>query len=387
MSHCEDGVPESRGPDTRDIKVVLGSHGTLKGSVVTPKDELAKSANISRPEPTDGSTKKSFVFDVSRLNTKGKFPTDLTVHDLIQMKHLLDGSHSNIFKARLKSSREAIIVKTIRQRSLANAIAQQEYRIELELLIRLRHPNIVSLLGTGKFVARNGRERPFLVLEKLEGNTLQYLLQRKTLSSLWSGRVLQYVQCLEYSIQLASALKYLHEDCHPEAVLIHRDLKPDNIAFDSNGILKLIDFGLCTCVPRRYGEPSTYQMTGKTGSLRYMAPEVCLCKPYSEKVDIYSFGMIMYQMLTGLTPYNDMDADAHMKCVCLNDERPDLSLFSKVHDDLTCLISASWNATPNSRPSASELVAKLSQMRDKVENSECCAQCTRTRPEDQKSLL
>ena len=73
-------------------------------------------------------------------------------------------------------------------------------------------------------------------------------------------------------------------------------MKPENIAFTIDDNVKLIDFGLSTCVKKRMSLNDVYQLTGNTGSLRYMAPEVALKLPYNEKVDVYSFGIILWQM-------------------------------------------------------------------------------------------
>jgi serine/threonine protein kinase len=126
---------------------------------------------------------------------------------------------------------------------------------------------------------------------------------------------------------LVNALKYLHEDFHSEAMIIHRgtlygllrnlkksvhlihliflshfriiDLKPQNIGFTKYGTLKLLDFGLMACVKKRVAATDEYEMSGNTGTAIYMAPEVALRQPYTEKADIYSFGMILWQMTSG----------------------------------------------------------------------------------------
>ena len=84
------------------------------------------------------------------------------------------------------------------------------------------------------------------------------------------------------------------------------DLKPDNVGFTSDGTLKLFDFGLCTCVKTHSDPNDVYEMTGNTGSLRYMAPEVALRKPYNEKVDVYSYGIMVWQMARDRVPFKGL---------------------------------------------------------------------------------
>ena len=99
------------------------------------------------------------------------------------------------------------------------------------------------------------------------------------------------------------------------------DLKPDNVGFTSTGALKLFDFGLVTCVHRRQDVFSNYAMTGYTGSLRYMAPEVAQRLPYNEKVDVYSYGIMVWQMARDKIPFKGLYlyvlyACIHV-CVCV----------------------------------------------------------------------
>ena len=75
-------------------------------------------------------------------------------------------------------------------------------------------------------------------------------------------------------------------------MIVHRDIKPENVGISSDGILKLFDFGLCRVVRKRLSADEAYAMTGNTGSIRYMAPEVVLKLPYTEKVDVFSFAVV-----------------------------------------------------------------------------------------------
>ena len=82
-----------------------------------------------------------------------------------------------------------------------------------------------------------------------------------------------FPEVLRIAKDLADALDYCHTRVHGNAMIIHRDLKPENLGLTTEGRLKLFDFGLCRCVQKRSSDSDAYEMTGNTGSLRYMAPE------------------------------------------------------------------------------------------------------------------
>ena len=99
---------------------------------------------------------------------------------------------------------------------------------------------------------------------------------------------------------MAQALAFLHQ-CKPP--IIHRDLKPDNILIADNGSFKLADFGLSKmCLSEGRGQ---YQMTGETGTLQYMAPEVMRSEHYDKSVDIYSFALVLWFLIHGENPLHD----------------------------------------------------------------------------------
>ena len=166
---------------------------------------------------------------------------------------------------------------------------------------------------------------------------------------------------------IASALQYLHEDCN----LIYRDLKPSNIGFyrnyhhgdntprcvcghvESGGddkqtqstctcnytdIPKLFDFGLAKELKTKYqkahpahshGDPPTFKLTSATGSRRYMSPEVALRQPYNEKTDVYSFGMVLYQVSALVVPFYGLAMTSHEEIVVREGLRPDVTIPSK----------------------------------------------------------
>ena len=121
------------------------------------------------------------------------------------------------------------------------------------------------------------------------------------------------VRAVRLAVQLGRALRYCHREAFPGCAVLHRDLKPDNVGLaPGGGDVILFDFGLAKITsPCEAGEPATQggpKLTGQTGSLRYMAPEVALCEPYDERADVYSFAIILWQMAARTVPFAGMAA-------------------------------------------------------------------------------
>lgn len=164
---------------------------------------------------------------------------------------------------------------------------------EIKVLSTLRHPHLVMFLGACFQVG----EAPILLIEFCAGGNLERLLIRHTANA---TRV-KPKESLRIASELAIGLNFLHQ-CKPPVV--HRDLKPANILLTSDNRVKITDFGLSKFIAKR-GDDQTdkYKMTGETGSYRFMAPEVFQHKTYNEKVDVYSYAVIVYWVFSGYKPY------------------------------------------------------------------------------------
>ena len=161
------------------------------------------------------------------------------------------------------------------------------------LCILLHFPHTLCvyfiLLGAGT------KPRPYIILERLRDlNVMLGLNNPDSGTSFMSRSTFTLQEVLKIAKDLADALDYIHTQVHRDAMIIHRDLKPENLGLSADGRLKLFDFGLCRCVQKRTSESDAYEMTGNTGSLRYMAPEVVLNRGYNEKVDVFSFAVVMW---------------------------------------------------------------------------------------------
>ena len=138
------------------------------------------------------------------------------------------------------------------------------------------------------------------------------------------------VRGLHVAYQLALAMRHLHEEPLPRTCVLHRDLKPDNLGFLPDGNLVLFDFGLAKRWVREGegGEPSETvgepprQLTGQTGSTRYMSPEVALSKPYNGRAEVFSFATILWQLIACDRPFRGFNVMAFEHRVATNGERP-----------------------------------------------------------------
>ena len=269
------------------------------------------------------------------------------------------GGISNLlhcFSRQTHSKGVPVILKRMKESSAENTQANREFKREVNYLLRLSHSNIVTFLGFGIERVDTNLKVPFLVVERLLGGTLSEIFN--TPRPHWS-RPFSHMNLLRHCVELASALKHLHFGLSNEVTVIHRDLKPDNIGFTGKGVLKLFDFGLCVGVKKKDAINATYQLTPCTGSLRYMAKEVAVGESYNHKADMYSFGMTLYEMATGVPPFFGYGKFEFQKKVIENNDRPPTksdmhSRKIKVGKEYIALVEQCWDVDPTRRPTSFE---------------------------------
>lgn len=194
--------------------------------------------------------------------------------------------------------------------SYADSTSMQRFEREAKALNQLRHPNIVSVFRFGFL----DDESPYLVMEYAEGESLRSLLEK-------TGPLICH-EAIAIAAQIASALEFAHSQ-----QVIHRDLKPENIMVQPNtqGLnVKILDFGLCKDLSSENEQSATLTKTGTLlGSILYMSPEQCLGKACDLRSDIYSFGCVLYEMITGSAPFVS-DLPASIMLMHLNDDLPNI---------------------------------------------------------------
>lgn len=193
-----------------------------------------------------------------------------------------EGGYGSIYKGKLRNTEVAI--KILHLDSLQGPL---EFQQEVNILSKLRHPNIVTLIGACQ-------ETWALIYEYLPNGSLEDRLNCKnnTPPLTWQTRI-------RIAAEICSALIFLHS-CRPQGV-IHGDLKPANILLDSNFVSKLGDFGICRVLPREEfsGNNTLFCRTDPKGTFVYMDPDFLATGEITSKSDVYSFGIILLRLLTG----------------------------------------------------------------------------------------
>ncbi|KAL7163829.1 hypothetical protein ACSBR2_039865 [Camellia fascicularis] len=257
------------------------------------------------------------------------------------------GSFGEILKAYWRGT--PVAVKRILPNLSDDRLVIQDFRHEVNLLVKLRHPNIVQFLG-----AVTERKPLMLITEYLRGGDLhQYLKEKGALSP---------STAINFALDIARGMAYLHNEPN---VIVHRDLKPRNVLLVNSSAdhLKVGDFGLSKLI-RVQNSHDVYKMTGETGSYRYMAPEVFKHRKYDKKVDVFSFAMILYEMLEGDPPMSHYEPYEAAKYVA-EGHRP-LFRAKGYSPELRELTDQCWAADMNQRPSFLDILKKLEKIKETV---------------------
>ena len=196
-----------------------------------------------------------------------------------------NGGMATVYKAEDKVLKRNVAVKVLKDEFTTDEEFIKRFEIEAQSAARLTHPNIVSIYDVG-----SEDNLYYIVMELIRGKTLKEIIveERGPLPWKWSVNV---------AIQIASALEMAHKNN-----IIHRDIKPHNIIITEDGIAKVTDFGIAKAVSN-----STITAFGTTiGSVHYFSPEHARGGFTDAKSDLYSLGVVMYEMVTGRVPF---DAD------------------------------------------------------------------------------
>ncbi|KAL2317950.1 hypothetical protein Fmac_031826 [Flemingia macrophylla] len=287
------------------------------------------------------------IIDQAKINGWYIDPTEIELEEKIGQ-----GSTAEIHKGTWRGLEVA--VKCISEdffRTNQNGVAY--FSQELETLSRQRHRFVLQLMGACIHPPR----RAWLVTEYLTTTLKDWLHGPGPRRKERTATLPPFKDRLGRALEIAQAMQYLH-DQNPR--LIHRDLKPSNIFLDDAFHVRVADFGHARFLA--HGEMALTGETGKHGTYVYMAPEVIRCEPYSEKCDVYSFGVIFNELLTGHYPYAETEYGPTKIAmeVVEGKLRPKLPCdHIEQMGELIELVCLCWDTNPSIRPSFATITLLL----------------------------
>lgn len=251
-------------------------------------------------------------------------------------------------------------------------VGAKDLVMEAHFLSSLQHENIIQLrgwssAGVAGFSETGRADGFFLVFDRLEETLSRRITTWRERSkdnkkgtlmkNRASLRVQLFVERLQCAIDIASAVEYLHSKR-----VIYRDLKPANIGFDGEGVVKVFDFGLAVELPEGSEPNATFNLAGNTGTSRYMAVEVIRKHPYNCKVDVFSFSILLWELMALCKPYEGLVGQQVKECVSVFGERP--AIPRTWPTNLRRILRRGWSENLLERPFIPEVKDVLQKLQE-----------------------
>jgi serine/threonine protein kinase len=260
------------------------------------------------------------------------------------LEELGEGAYAETYKALDTTTATPVVLKCLNPNLFADPHNFQRFRREAEIVSRLDHPNVLRSLDN-----HANRTEPYLVLEYVDGENL-----RQRIRDLHRPVPIELAR--NWAHQLADALTYLH--AHG---IVHRDLKPENVIVAEDGTLRLMDFGTALL---EGAKRLTWRHLGESlGTPDYMSPEQIKGNRGDVRSDVYGWGVLMYEVLTGRVPFGGDNWMATMAAHLQADPKPIRQLRADVPAPLEAVVLKAMRRYPEHRyQSAQELVDDLDHL-------------------------
>ncbi|MBK8383801.1 MAG: serine/threonine protein kinase [Ignavibacteria bacterium] len=241
-----------------------------------------------------------------------------------------EGGMGTIYKGSHIKLERAVAIKILHQNLTSNPQFKERFLNEAKILAKLSHPNIINIYD---FIEQDGQY--YIVAEFVEGKPLDKLISGNQINSIELA--------LQLFRQILSGIGYAHSNG-----VVHRDIKPSNVMIQQDNTVKILDFGIA----KLSDSSKSLTKTGtKMGSLYYMSPKQVLGQNLDSRTDIYSLGIVLFEMLTHRLPYNTQtESDYELMNSILSQELPDINNFiSGLEPNIGSIIRKACAKDPNER--------------------------------------
>jgi serine/threonine protein kinase len=288
-------------------------------------EELINSDNEPKyKSPQINNTNNTTTNDTSTLDDFQNAILKLSYNDFELLKLLGRGSFGEVLLVRLKANKKLYAMKVLDKKMLKQRKQQIHTKTERDLMVKINCPFIVNIKS-----AFQDETKLYIVSEFLQGGDLFFHLHEKRYT------VFPEIKARFYIMELVIALDFLHQNN-----MIYRDLKPENILLDSQGHVKLTDFGLSKIFENEDDKAYTV-----CGTPQYLAPEILLRKGYDKAVDWWSLGCVLYEMLYGRLPFKLKKGQK----ISLNIYKEEIAFDKKISEEAKDLIINLLIFDPKSR--------------------------------------
>ena len=252
--------------------------------------------------------------------------------------YLGGGAFGSVYKCQCRGQQWAVKVPKVARLSSEKL---EEFKKEIHVMKKVYHPNVVLFLGAST-------DPIMVVTELMTGGDLEGLIHKPQ-----KYATLTLEKKLNIALGVSAGMNWLHGICH----IIHRDLKPANILLDRNGTPKIADFGFSETLSRDNQQVRDDQ--GPKGTPRYMAPEIMLGKPLDKSVDVYAFGIILYELMTGKLSFSTYSDYGVFSRDVIAGVRPVVDPSDGVPPAVADLMARCWAPEPTARPTFEDITKSL----------------------------
>ncbi|HVH68062.1 MAG TPA: protein kinase [Gemmatimonadales bacterium] len=250
------------------------------------------------------------------------------------LERLGEGGMGTVYRAHDPRLERSLAIKVLRADRVADEERRKRFVREARSASALNHPNIITIYDIGQAEGAD-----FIAMEWVQGRTLDQLI---------GTQGLPVPEALRYAVQMADALARAHA-----AGIIHRDLKPANIMVTDDGRVKILDFGLAKLVERSESQPASQAFDTEAGvilgTVSYMSPEQAEGRPLDARSDIFSFGAVLYEMLTGKCAFPGNTPTAALAAVLMREPKPLREIVPAIPTDVARIVTCCLAKEPDRR--------------------------------------